>query len=70
MHPERYEISSRLAAMVEPVRERGRPGVGGRDDGGARARERGRGSTGWCGREPGRPALMIAPGYRFRVVDA
>ena len=55
MHPERYEISFRLAAMVELVREQGgRVWAVGRPWS-ARSRAR-RWSTGWCGQEPGRPA--------------
>ena len=68
MHPERYEITPRLAALIELVREQGGRiwAVGttvvralesaAADDGAVRA---GRGET----------RLMITPGYRFRVVD-
>ena len=56
MHPERYEISPRLAALVEVVREQGGQRVGGRDDGGAGARERGGRATGWFARARARPA--------------
>jgi S-adenosylmethionine:tRNA ribosyltransferase-isomerase len=68
MHPEAYEISPRLAALVERVRE----------DGGrvwavgttvvraleSAARDDGRIDTG-----RGETRLMIVPGYTFRVVD-
>ncbi len=68
MHPEAYEISSRLAALVERVRE----------DGGrvwavgttvVRALESAANDDGTIrtGREETR--LMITPGYTFRVVD-
>jgi S-adenosylmethionine:tRNA ribosyltransferase-isomerase len=68
MHPERYEIPSRLAAMIEVVREQGgriwavgttvvRALESAADEAGAvRAGER-------------ETSLMITPGYTFRVVD-
>jgi S-adenosylmethionine:tRNA ribosyltransferase-isomerase len=68
MHPERYEISPRLAGLIELVREQGGRiwAVGttvvralesaAAPDGGVRA---GAGDT----------SLLITPGYEFRVVD-
>ena len=41
MHPERYEITPRLAAVVRAGAGAGRPGLGGRHDGGPGAGERG-----------------------------
>ena len=42
MHSERYEIPDRVAALTGEIHRLGGPDLGGRDDGGARARERGR----------------------------
>jgi S-adenosylmethionine:tRNA ribosyltransferase-isomerase len=68
MHPEQYEISPRLAALVEVVREQGGQvwAVGTTV---VRALESAADESGAVrtGREETR--LMIAPGYDFRVVD-
>ena len=68
MHPERYEISSRLAAMVELVREQGgRIWAVGTTV--VRALESGAEEHGLVRAGSGETRLMIAPGYPFRVVD-
>jgi S-adenosylmethionine:tRNA ribosyltransferase-isomerase len=68
MHPERYEISSRLAAMVELVREQGgRVWAVGTTV--VRALESAALEHGLVRAGSGETSLMIAPGYTFRVVD-
>ncbi|MFL5515133.1 MAG: tRNA preQ1(34) S-adenosylmethionine ribosyltransferase-isomerase QueA [Gemmatimonadales bacterium] len=68
MHPERYEISSRLAAMVELVREQGgRVWAVGTTV--VRALESAAGEGGQVRACQGETSLMIAPGYGFKVVD-
>ena len=68
MHPERYEISSRLAAMVELVREQGgRVWAVGTTV--VRALESAAQSDGTVRAGAGETSLMITPGYPFRVVD-
>jgi S-adenosylmethionine:tRNA ribosyltransferase-isomerase len=68
MHPERYEISSRLAAMVELVREQGGQvwAVGTTV---VRALESAAEGDGLVRAGAGETRLMITPGYPFRVVD-
>jgi S-adenosylmethionine:tRNA ribosyltransferase-isomerase len=68
MHPERYEISSRLAAMVELVREQGGMvwAVGTTV---VRALESAATDDGLVRAGAGETTLMITPGYGFRVVD-
>jgi S-adenosylmethionine:tRNA ribosyltransferase-isomerase len=68
MHPERYEISSRLAAMVELVREQGAQvwAVGTTV---VRALESAAAEHGLVRAGTGETRLMITPGYPFRVVD-
>jgi S-adenosylmethionine:tRNA ribosyltransferase-isomerase len=68
MHPERYEISSRLAAMVELVREQGGQvwAVGTTV---VRALESAAMEHGMVRAGAGETRLMISPGYTFRVVD-
>ncbi len=68
MHPERYEISPRLAALVELVREQGgRVWAVGTTV--VRALESAASETGAVRAGRGETRLMIAPGYQFRVVD-
>ena len=68
MHPERYEISSRLAAMVELVREQGaRVWAVGTTV--VRALESAAAEHGLVRAGAGETRLMITPGYTFRVVD-
>jgi S-adenosylmethionine:tRNA ribosyltransferase-isomerase len=68
MHPERYEISSRLAAMVELVREQGgRVWAVGTTV--VRALESAAAEQGLVRAGTGETSLMISPGYGFRVVD-
>jgi S-adenosylmethionine:tRNA ribosyltransferase-isomerase len=68
MHPERYEISSRLAAMIELVREQnGRVWAVGTTV--VRALESAAGEHGLVRAGRGETRLMITPGYSFRVVD-
>ena len=68
MHPERYEISARLAAMVELVREQGgRVWAVGTTV--VRALESAAEEHGVLRAGAGETRLMIAPGYPFRVVD-
>jgi S-adenosylmethionine:tRNA ribosyltransferase-isomerase len=68
MHPERYEISPRLAALIEVVREQGGSiwAVGTTV---VRALESAADDAGAVRAGPGETSLMITPGYRFRVVD-
>jgi S-adenosylmethionine:tRNA ribosyltransferase-isomerase len=68
MHPERYEISPRLAALVELVREQGGCvwAVGTTV---VRALESAANPDGTVRAGPGETSLMITPGYPFRVVD-
>ena len=68
MHPERYEISPRLAAMVEVVREQGGSiwAVGTTV---VRALESAADERGMVRAGAGETSLLIAPGYSFRVVD-
>jgi S-adenosylmethionine:tRNA ribosyltransferase-isomerase len=68
MHPERYEISSRLAAMVELVREQGaRVWAVGTTV--VRALESAAAEHGLVRAGAGETRLMITPGYSFQVVD-
>ncbi|HEU5041957.1 MAG TPA: tRNA preQ1(34) S-adenosylmethionine ribosyltransferase-isomerase QueA [Gemmatimonadales bacterium] len=68
MHPERYEISSRLAALIEVVREQGgRVWAVGTTV--VRALESAADPAGAVRAGPGETSLMITPGYTFRVVD-
>jgi S-adenosylmethionine:tRNA ribosyltransferase-isomerase len=68
MHPERYEISDRLAALVEVVREHGgRVWAVGTTV--VRALESAANPDGTVRAGAGETSLMITPGYRFRVVD-
>jgi S-adenosylmethionine:tRNA ribosyltransferase-isomerase len=68
MHPECYEISPRLAALVGLVREQGGCvwAVGTTV---VRALESAADETGAVRAGAGETRLMITPGYRFRVVD-
>lgn len=68
MHPERYEIPSRLAAMLELTREQGgRVWAVGTTV--VRALESAADPDGTVRAGPGETSLMITPGYSFRVVD-
>ena len=68
MHPERYEIPSRLAGLVEIVREQGgRVWAVGTTV--VRALESAAQSDGTIRAGEGETRLMITPGYPFRVVD-
>jgi S-adenosylmethionine:tRNA ribosyltransferase-isomerase len=68
MHSERYEISSRLAALVELVREQGgRVWAVGTTV--VRALESAADESGAVQAGRGETRLMITPGYDFRVVD-
>ena len=68
MHPERYEITPRLAALVELVREQGgRVWAVGTTV--VRALESAAAERGLVRAGAGETSLMIAPGYPFRVVD-
>ena len=68
MHPERYEISPRLAALVEVVREQGgRIWAVGTTV--VRALESAADESGAVRAGAGETRLLITPGYRFRVVD-
>jgi S-adenosylmethionine:tRNA ribosyltransferase-isomerase len=68
MHPERYEIPSRLAALVEQVRNQGgRLWAAGTTV--VRALETAAREDGTIRAGAGETRLMITPGYRFRVVD-
>jgi S-adenosylmethionine:tRNA ribosyltransferase-isomerase len=68
MHPERYEISPELAALVERVRNKGgRVWAVGTTV--MRALESAAREDGIIQPGPGETRLMITPGYTFRVVD-
>jgi S-adenosylmethionine:tRNA ribosyltransferase-isomerase len=68
MHPERYEISPRLAGLIEIVREQGgRVWAVGTTV--VRALESAAQSDGTVRAGAGETQLMITPGYPFRVVD-
>jgi S-adenosylmethionine:tRNA ribosyltransferase-isomerase len=68
MHPERYEITARLAALVELVREQGgRVWAVGTTV--VRALESAADERGAVKAGQGETRLMITPGYDFRVVD-
>jgi len=68
MHPERYDIPSRLAGLVEIVREQGgRVWAVGTTV--VRALESAAQSDGTIRAGEGETRLMITPGYPFRVVD-
>lgn len=68
MHPERYDIPSRLAGLVEIVREQGgRVWAVGTTV--VRALESAAQSDGTVRAGEGETRLMITPGYPFRVVD-
>ncbi len=68
MHPEQYEISPRLAALVELVREQGgRVWAVGTTV--VRALESAANESGAVQAGRGETRLMITPGYDFRVVD-
>jgi S-adenosylmethionine:tRNA ribosyltransferase-isomerase len=68
MHPEQYEISPRLAGMIEVTREQGGRvwAVGSTV---VRALESAATPEGTVRAGSGRTSLMITPGYPFRVVD-
>jgi S-adenosylmethionine:tRNA ribosyltransferase-isomerase len=68
MHPERYEIRPRLAALIELVREQGGSiwAVGTTV---VRALESAADGSGAVRAGADQTNLMITPGYRFRVVD-
>jgi S-adenosylmethionine:tRNA ribosyltransferase-isomerase len=68
MHPERYEISPRLAGLIELVREQGgRVWAVGTTV--VRALESAAGPEGCVRPGAGETSLLITPGYEFRVVD-
>jgi S-adenosylmethionine:tRNA ribosyltransferase-isomerase len=68
MHPERYEISARLAGLIELVREQGgRVWAVGTTV--VRALESAAGPDGAVRAGAGETSLLITPGYEFRVVD-
>jgi S-adenosylmethionine:tRNA ribosyltransferase-isomerase len=68
MHPERYEISPRLAGLIELVREQGgRVWAVGTTV--VRALESAAGPEGCVRAGAGETSLLITPGYEFRVVD-
>ena len=68
MHPERYEITPRLAALLGLVREQGgRVWAVGTTV--VRALESAADESGVVKAGPGETSLMITPGYDFRVVD-
>jgi S-adenosylmethionine:tRNA ribosyltransferase-isomerase len=68
MHPERYDIPSRLAGLVEIVREQGgRVWAVGTTV--VRALESAAHSDGTIRAGAGETRLMITPGYPFRIVD-
>jgi S-adenosylmethionine:tRNA ribosyltransferase-isomerase len=68
MHPERYEISARLAALIELVREQGgHVWAVGTTVG--RALESAADPEGRVRAGAGETSLLITPGYEFRVVD-
>jgi S-adenosylmethionine:tRNA ribosyltransferase-isomerase len=68
MHPERFEITPRLAALIELVHEQGGRvwAVGSTV---VRALESVAGPDGTVRAGAGETSLMITPGYTFRVVD-
>ena len=68
MHPERYEIPEKTAALVADTRARGNAvwAVGTTV---VRALESAARDSGALQAGPGETRLMITPGYRFRVVD-
>lgn len=68
MHPERYEISPRLAALIELTREQGGSiwAVGTTV---VRALESAAAADGAVRACSGETSLLITPGYTFRVVD-
>ena len=68
MHPERYEISPRLAALIEVVREQG-GSVWAVGTTVVRALESAADDGGEVRAGAGETRLLITPGYRFRVVD-
>ena len=68
MHPERYEISPRLAAMIEMVREQG-GSVWAVGTTVVRALESTADEGGMVRAGAGETSLMITPGFSFRVVD-
>jgi S-adenosylmethionine:tRNA ribosyltransferase-isomerase len=68
MHPERYEITPRLAALIDLVREQG-GSVWAVGTTVVRALESAADESGAVRAGAGETRLMIAPGYRFRVVD-
>jgi S-adenosylmethionine:tRNA ribosyltransferase-isomerase len=68
MHPERYDISPRLAALVEVVREQG-GNIWAVGTTVVRALESAAGVNGLVRAGAGETRLMITPGYAFRVVD-
>jgi S-adenosylmethionine:tRNA ribosyltransferase-isomerase len=68
MHPERYEISARLAGLIDLVREQGgRVWAVGTTV--VRALESAAGADGRVCAGAGETSLLITPGYEFRVVD-
>ncbi len=68
MHPERYEISTRLAGLIGLVREQGgRVWAVGTTV--VRALESAAGAEGSVRAGPGETRLLITPGYQFQVVD-
>jgi S-adenosylmethionine:tRNA ribosyltransferase-isomerase len=68
MHPERYEISSRLAGLIELVREQGgRVWAVGTTV--VRALESAAAPDGSVRAGVGETSLLITPGYEFRLVD-
>jgi len=68
MHPEHYEISPRLAGLIELVREQGgRIWAVGTTV--VRALESAAGPDGSVRAGSGETSLLITPGYEFRVVD-
>lgn len=68
MHPERYEISTRLAGLIELVREQGgRVWAVGTTV--VRALESAAGPDGSVRAGAGETSLLITPGYEFRIVD-
>jgi S-adenosylmethionine:tRNA ribosyltransferase-isomerase len=68
MHPEHYEISARLAGLIELVREQGgRVWAVGTTV--VRALESAAGADGTVRAGVGETSLLITPGYGFRVVD-
>jgi S-adenosylmethionine:tRNA ribosyltransferase-isomerase len=68
MHPERYELSPRLAGLIELVREQGgRIWAVGTTV--VRALESAAGPDGRVRTGAGETSLLITPGYEFQVVD-